>query len=266
MRIEGHLSKMKVSHAETVQYHLRLDDSEIELNSLIGSQIRLSYLDVITCSSCGKKTKKSWNQGYCYPCTLKLAECDICIVKPELCHYAKGTCREPQWGEEHCLKPHVVYLANSSGLKVGITREKQMPTRWMDQGATQALPIFKVSSRLDSGLVEQAFSQHVADKTNWQRMLKGDPQLLDLKAEAQRLLQLVDPEIKKHITEELKAEEYRFHYPVQVYPEKVKSLGLDKNPVIEDKLIGIKGQYLLFSQGVINIRNHSSYKVLWEVL
>lgn len=266
MRIEGHLSKMKVSQAETVQYHLRLDDSEIELNSLIGSQVRLSYLDVITCSSCGKKTKKSWNQGHCYPCTLKLAECDICIVKPELCHYAKGTCREPLWGEEHCLKPHVVYLANSSGLKVGITREKQVPTRWMDQGATQALAIFKVSSRLDSGLVEKAFSQHVADKTNWQRMLKGEAELMDLKAEAQRLMQLVDSGIKKHITEELKGEEYRFHYPVQVYPEKVKSLGLDKNPVIEDKLIGIKGQYLLFSQGVINIRNHSSYKVLWEVL
>jgi hypothetical protein len=257
---------MKVSQAETVQYHLRLDDSEIELNSLIGSQVRLSYLDVITCSSCGKKTKKSWNQGHCYPCTLKLAECDICIVKPELCHYAKGTCREPLWGEEHCLKPHVVYLANSSGLKVGITREKQVPTRWMDQGATQALAIFKVSSRLDSGLVEKAFSQHVADKTNWQRMLKGEAELMDLKAEAQRLMQLVDSGIKKHITEELKGEEYRFHYPVQVYPEKVKSLGLDKNPVIEDKLIGIKGQYLLFSQGVINIRNHSSYKVLWEVL
>jgi hypothetical protein len=266
MKIEGHLKKMRVSAGETVQYHLRLDEEEVELNSLIGANIRLTYLGEIHCQECGKVTKKSWNQGYCYPCTMKLAQCDMCIVKPELCHYAQGTCREPKWGEEHCLKPHVVYLANSSGAKVGITREKQVPTRWMDQGAIQALPMFEVKSRLDSGKVEKIFTQHIADKTHWQRMLKGNPPLIDLESLAEELWEKVGEEVAPFIEKKLLTGVQSFHYPVQEWPLKIKSLGLEKVQVIEDKLVGIKGQYLMFSNGVINIRNHAAHLVSWEVL
>lgn len=266
MLLEGHLRKMRTSHGETVRYGLLLDEQEISLNDLLGSRIRMSFLDKIHCIECGKLTKKSWQQGHCYPCTLKLASCDVCIVKPELCHYAKGTCREPKWGEDHCMKTHVVYLANSSGAKVGITRETQVPTRWMDQGAVQALPIFKVKTRLDSGLVEKMLGEHVADKTHWQRMLKGDPDPIDLRALADSIIDQVGEALKPHITERLDVPAYNFNYPVIKYPEKVKSLGLDKNPVLEDKLVGIKGQYLIFENGVINIRNHAGYLVRWEVL
>lgn len=266
MRLEGHLRKMRTSPGETVRYDLRLDDSATPINELIGQRIRLQFLDKIVCINCGKETKKSWQQGYCYPCTLKLAECDVCIVKPEQCHYASGTCREPEWGEEHCMKTHVVYLANSSGAKVGITRESQVPTRWMDQGAVEALPLFKVRTRLDSGMVETRLSEFVADKTNWQRMLKGDPDPLDLIALSTELKEKVGGALKPFIKEELAPRVQRFVYPVKQYPEKVKSLGLDKNPIIEDVLVGIKGQYLIFANGVINIRNHTSYLVRWETL
>lgn len=266
MKVTGHLRKMRTNHSDPVRYHLRLDEEAFELNDQIGSKIKIVFSGKIRCINCGSVTKKSWQQGYCYPCTMKLAECDLCIVKPELCHFAKGTCREPAWGEEHCMKTHVVYLANSSGLKVGITREKQVPTRWMDQGATQALPLFKVKTRLDSGLAEKILGQHVADKTNWQRMLKGPAESLDLKAQGQELIKKVEAELTPYVSEKLDSNVLEFHYPVLTYPEKVKSLGLEKNPVIEDVLMGIKGQYLIFKNGVINIRNHAGHEITWEKL
>ena len=126
-----------------VSYVLPLDGKLVNLNNLIGQKISLEHLGIIHCVACHRLINKSFQQGYCFPCTQKLAQCDLCIVKPERCHFHLGTCREPEWGETHCLQDHVIYLANSSGLKVGITRQKNIlnKSRWIDQGATQALPI-----------------------------------------------------------------------------------------------------------------------------
>ena len=173
MKYTGNIQKMQTQLNDTVQYHLPIGEQRVDMNALIGKQIQLQHSTEINCVACGRSIKKSFNQGFCYPCFQSLAQCDSCIIKPEKCHYHEGTCREPEWGEQHCLKDHYVYLANSSGLKVGITRGTQIPTRWMDQGATQALPIFKVQNRLTSGQVEVIFKNHVADKTSWQKMLKG---------------------------------------------------------------------------------------------
>ena len=169
----GQIEKMGSRLAEPVQYHLPIGDEAVALNPLLGRRLALNYAGVITCIACGAKTKRSFSQGYCYPCCMRLAQCDLCVLKPETCHYHLGTCREPEWGEQHCMIPHFVYLANASGLKVGITRTSQVPTRWIDQGATQALAILKVRTRRQSGLMETALKQYVADKTNWQAMLKG---------------------------------------------------------------------------------------------
>ncbi|MCJ8272411.1 MAG: DUF2797 domain-containing protein, partial [Psychrosphaera sp.] len=151
----------------TVDYSLPIGDELVPLNSLLETQVKLVHSARILCSNCGKKTKKSYSQGHCYVCMTKLASCDMCILKPETCHFAQGTCREPQWGEKNCFIKHYVYLSNTSALKVGITRHTQTPTRWIDQGATQAMPIFAVSTRLQSGLVETALAQFIGDKTNW---------------------------------------------------------------------------------------------------
>jgi len=247
-----------------VKYCLALGVNEFDLTKLIGSDVRLVYSGKIFCGNCGKSTKKSYNQGYCFPCTIKLAECDLCILKPETCHYDQGTCREPTWGEEHCLKPHVVYLANSSGLKVGITRRSQVPTRWMDQGATQALAIIEVQKRLTSGLIEVIFKKHIADKTDWRKMLKGPAEVVDLHQWKEKLLNLVSEELKGHEYTILNEPEYKFNYPVSVYPEKVSSINLEKVPEIKSKLVGIKGQYLIFEAGVFNVRSHSGYEVTIE--
>jgi hypothetical protein len=264
MKITGTLSKMLSYPNTPVQYALALGHERLDLSSLIGSEIKLTYTGKIFCQNCKKLTKKSYAQGYCFPCTMKLAECDLCILKPETCHYDKGTCREPQWGEEHCLKPHVVYLANSSGLKVGITRRSQVPFRWMDQGATQALPIIEVTKRLTSGLIEMIFKKHIADKTDWRKMLKGPAQDIDLHEWKTKLLSLVAEDLKGHDYKILDEKEFRFQYPVLQYPEKVASLGLEKMPLIQSKLLGIKGQYLIFEAGVLNVRAHSGFEVIIE--
>lgn len=272
MRIRGNLQKMKATLGSPVQYYLPIGEATLDLNAKIGQTIRLEYQGKIVCQGCGKATPKSYSQGYCFICTKRLARCDMCILKPEQCHYHKGTCREPQWGEEHCMIPHIVYLANTSGLKVGITRGTQVPTRWIDQGASQALPIIQTASRRVSGLIEVVLAQHIADKTNWRALLKGEALAVDLPAERDRLLKQCAPEIQaiaKKMGEEafslLDEAPITLEYPVETYPDKIKSIGFDKVPIIEKTLIGIKGQYLLFENNeVMNIRKHTGYQICAE--
>jgi len=267
--MQGALNKMHTQLGEVVQYHLDLGGEHVSLNSLIGHTIKLRYLGQISCVSCQRSIKKSFNQGYCYPCFSTLAQCDMCIMKPETCHYEAGTCREPKWGKSFCFQPHIVYLANSSGIKVGITRETQTPTRWMDQGAVQALPIFKVHSRLQSGLIEVAFAKHVSDKTSWQQMLKSRAPSTDLHAKRDELMTLCRADlldiVERFSLAELTfladAETIEINYPVEHYPTKIKSYNLDKEPIVTGVLLGVKGQYLLLDTGVINIRKFSGYQI-----
>ncbi|MDO9424169.1 MAG: DUF2797 domain-containing protein [Methylobacter sp.] len=271
--MQGQLRKMhtrlELDSLKPVQYELLLGEQLVALNPLIGKPIKLAYTGKISCVHCNRSIKKSFNQGYCYPCFISLAQCDMCIMKPEICHYAAGTCREPSWGEAFCFQPHVVYLANSSGIKVGITRQTQIPTRWIDQGAVQALPIFKVQSRYISGLVEIAIAKHVSDKTSWQQMLKNKAEPIDLVAKRHELIAVCAVELSE-ITRRFGQQAIEFladetpvdiHFPVDSYPLKVKSFNLDKNAEVSGMLHGIKGQYLLLDTGVINIRKFAGYEV-----
>jgi len=274
MKYQGHLKKMRITaESEQAKYEICLDDQLISLNEKISQPIRIEFLGEIHCSACGRKSKKSFGQGHCYPCFSKLASCDSCIMSPEKCHFDQGTCRDPSWGEEFCMQDHIVYLANSSGIKVGITRHSQIPTRWLDQGAGAAMPIARVATRQLSGLLEVIFKQHVSDKTNWRTMLKQDAADIDLAQKRDELFEMCHEEI-----EELQAEyglqavqliydgaQEAFNFPVQEYPTKVVSFNLDKNPVAQGKLMGIKGQYLILDSGVINLRKYSSYLVSVEV-
>ena len=267
----GHLRKMQVHLEEPVRYTLLLDEIEVPLNEFIGRAISLQFSGDIHCQACGRKTKKSYSQGFCYPCSQKLAQCDLCIMRPETCHYHQGTCREPQWGLAHCFQPHIVYLSNTSGVKVGITRKEQIPTRWIDQGATQALPIVSVNSRYHSGQLEVLFKEHVADRTDWHKMLKGGNDEVDLLAVRERLItscadgiEEVAEQFGKDSYKILDEEVVRIDYPVNSYPEKVKSLNLDKTPEIVGTLQGIKGQYMILDSGVLNIRKFGGYQVTFS--
>lgn len=268
----GNVRKMQSVLDQTVRYSLPLGDTQVELNALIGQSIKLTYAGVINCVACGRKSNKSFNQGYCFPCFRGLAQCDSCIMSPEKCHFHEGTCREPDWGEQNCMIDHFVYLANTSALKVGITRHSQIPTRWVDQGAVQALPIARVSSRRLSGLLEVAIGQSVADKTAWQTMLKSQPEPLDLYAARDELLdQYKDVIAGLHAEFGVQALQtlpeahvFEITYPVSTYPDKVKALNFDKQAVVEGRLVGIKGQYLIFDCGVLNVRKFGGYHLKLE--
>ncbi|MCC4263954.1 DUF2797 domain-containing protein [Oceanimonas baumannii] len=266
--ITGTLIKMPARPEAPVAYELALGEHRIGLNDRLGQPLRLTFTGQIHCDACGRKTSKSYAQGHCFPCMKKLARCDMCVMKPETCHYFEGTCREPEWGDSHCMVDHIVYLANTSGLKVGITRGTQVPTRWIDQGATQALPIMRVATRQLSGFVEVALAEMVADKTNWRAMLKGDEAEVDLKAEAARLL----PEIQAKLADltlkygaeaitVLDEPVVSLSYPVLEYPKKIVSHNFDKNPEVAGTLLGIKGQYLILDTGVINLRKFTGYQI-----
>lgn len=267
--MQGQLEKMRVILNSPVEYQLPLGDQLVPLNRLLGQAIKLKFTGKITCIHCQRVIKKSFNQGYCYPCFTSLAQCDMCIMKPETCHFAAGTCREPSWGEQFCFQPHIIYLANSSGIKVGITRQTQVPTRWIDQGAVQALPIFKVPSRYVSGLIEIVIGKHVSDKTSWQQMLKNNVQPIDLLAKRDELIKTCAPaisEIRQRFGEQAvellaDAQPVDIAFPVDHYPIKINSFNFDKNPEVSGVLHGIKGQYLLLDTGVINIRKFTGYEV-----
>jgi hypothetical protein len=264
----GDLRKMRVEPEEPILYTLPVGDACVTLNPLLGARLGIRHTGSINCIACGRSTRKSFNQGHCFPCFRDLASCDGCIVRPERCHYHLGTCRQPEWGEAHCMRPHVVYLANSSGVKVGITRESQVPTRWIDQGASQALPVARVASRRLSGLMEVVFKVHVSDRTDWRRMLKGEPEVVDLPerrdallAECREMLSNLTDEHDREAPEFIAGAEARtFRYPVLEYPERVKSINLDKTPMAEGTLLGIKGQYLILDTGVLNIRKYGAYE------
>ncbi len=265
----GVIKKMKVEATNPVSYSLPIGKEQIDMNLFVGSNISMKFTGNIFCIHCGRKTNKSFNQGYCFPCVRRLAACDSCIVRPELCHYDQGTCREPAWGEANCMQTHLIYLANSSNLKVGITRATQIPNRWIDQGAVQALPIYEVDSRLMSGLIEVALKSFVSDRTEWRKMLRGSPPELDLNSERDHLLEKARFDLEGYQSKFGKARcqlvttqrESRFEYPVLNYPDKILTHNFDKKALVEGFLQGIKGQYLMFDTGVLNIRKFAGYEI-----
>jgi hypothetical protein len=268
--LQGNLKKMSTEVRDgPVYYHLNLGNDRVLVNDLLGEKVSLHLDGTIHCVNCGKVTKKSFSQGFCFNCFRKLAACDTCIMSPEKCHFHLGTCREPEWAEQYCMQSHYVYLANSSALKVGITRGDQLPTRWIDQGATQARALFRVQNRRMSGLVETLFKTQVADKTNWRNMLKGSSIEMDLEHEQERLidrlyegLDSLQNEFGLQSITDLSDENetHQFTYPVLEYPTKITILNAEKTPLIEGTLMGIKGQYWMLDTGVINIRKYTGYQ------
>ncbi len=262
MQKTGNIQKMHVTlDGENARYQLPIGNDLIDMNALMERTISLKFNGKIICSNCGALTRKSYAQGFCYSCCQNLARCDLCIMRPETCHHHLGTCRESAWGLENCFTPHIVYLALSSGVKVGITRKNNTPSRWIDQGAIAALPILEVDTRLKSGKIEHALKTHVNDKTNWRKMLKNEVEQANLVAVKKQLLPKVFELSTNLDATTLNDEVLKINYPVVEYPSKIVSLNFDKTPEIKGALQGIKGQYLLLDCGVINIRKFSSYNI-----
>ncbi|MDJ0759477.1 MAG: DUF2797 domain-containing protein [Woeseiaceae bacterium] len=258
--VSGNLRKMRTRLDKVAHYSLPLDDVLVDMNARIGETIELSFSGIINCIACGRETKKSFGQGFCYPCFRNSPEASECIIRPELCRAHEGEARDMEWAEKYCLVEQIVYLARSSAIKVGITRASQMPTRWIDQGATDAIVFARVPNRYTAGLVEVAMKEHLTDRTNWQRMLKNEVIDADLVETKASLVDTLDADLRQYIDTDDSV--CSINYPVEHYPEKVKSVGFDKLPKIEGRLAGIKGQYLIFDDNrVLNIRKHNGYRI-----
>ncbi|TGK14659.1 DUF2797 domain-containing protein [Leptospira fluminis] len=234
--------------------------------SFLGKKVSLEFTGDIRCIHCGKHTKKSFNQGSCFSCFQSLAQNDLCILKPEICHFHLGTCREPDWGEEQCFQKHTVYLANTSGLKVGITKEQPVSNRWVDQGAQEAIPLLEVRSRRDAGVIEKKFSSIIDDKTKWQTMVTTDSVPADLASKKDELLSQLEAWDLDVVYQVVPTREStKIRYPFLRYPAKAKSFQPEKETKIDSLFLGIKGQYMLFEDGVINLRAYAGYEIRLSV-
>ena len=261
MELAGNIRKMESVVEEVIHYSLPVGDQAIDMNSLLGREIWMHYENRINCLKCGRETRKSFAQGYCYPCFVSAPETEECVLRPELCRAHKGEARDMDYAKKQCLIEHVVYLALTSGLKVGVTRISQVPFRWIDQGAVRALELARTPNRYTAGLIEVALKSHIADKTNWRNMLSGaDPGDTDLLTEKEKLAGLLPGDLAEFITTGHGITELK--YPVLKYPSKIKSLNLDKDPDVKGILTGIKGQYLIFEDSsVINLRKFGGYYI-----
>lgn len=241
---------------------------EIALNSLVGRSLRVEHTGAFVCTRCGREVNKLFGEGFCYPCFRDAPEAAECIVKPELCEAHLGRGRDPEWEESHHNQPHAVYLAVTRAIKVGVTRQTQIPTRWIDQGAAWAVQIAATPYRQLAGRIEVSLKELYTDRTAWQRMLKGETLAdVDLSAEVTKVAEHFDgDELSAFLIAPNELERVAISYPIRTVPSKVRSLGLQKQPTIESTLEGIRGQYLILEDGfVVNMRRHSGFVVEVEV-
>lgn len=262
---EGELAGLSIAagtKGQPASYRLEFRDGpSLPLNGHIGRGVEITFTGLISCRHCGAESRKSFGGGYCYDCFSTLARCDLCVVSPDRCHYDAGTCREPDWGESFCMQPHRVYLANSSGIKVGITRAGREVGRWLDQGAIQGLVVLEAATRRDAGLAEVAITELLPDRTDWRRMLRADVPDLDLVAAWHKIqtAALTLPDGVRALDVE-PAQVVALRYPLAVNASPEQTLRLADGPV-RGNLRGMKGQYLVLGQGAFNVRAHAAHRV-----
>lgn len=259
MLASGTILKMRSEFADPVQYFLPVGENELPMNRLIGQKIQLTFTGQINCISCGKRTKTSFGQGFCYNCLQTAPEASETVMRPELSKAHLGIARDMEWAREHDLIDHFVYLAVSGELKVGVTRHHQVPTRWIDQGATEAIILARTPNRHIAGVIEVYLKNFFSDKTNWRSMLQNKTNLpVNLQEEKVNAYQLLPAELQQYLYSDDQI--WKISYPVLAFPEKIISVSFDKDPIISGNMNGIKGQYLIFSDGqVLNIRKHNGY-------
>lgn len=257
---------MRTQLDNPVQYTLMLGEDAVPMNEFVGKDIHFHYEGRINCVVCGRLTKKSFGQGMCYPCFMNSPQNSECIVRPELCEGHLGKGRDAEWEEKYHNKPHIVYLALVDKVKVGVTRDANLPTRWIDQGAWKTVILAETPYRRLAGEIEVFLKDFITDRTHWQKMLKDvRGEGIDLLEEKDALLDEMDEELGQYYSENDTVTE--IIYPVLEYPTKVKSMNFDKMPDVGGRLTGIRGQYLMFEGGnVINLRKFSGYWVDFEAL
>lgn len=259
MTYQGVLTKMATEFESPIQYYLVFEDDFLNMNQLLDKAITLQFVKY-QCLSC-KLDKPIYRQGFCKNCFFEIPQAAAWIMRPELSTaHLNQEDRDLEYEKAVQLKPHIVYLANSSNVKVGVTRKSQVPTRWIDQGAHEAIEIVEVPNRYLAGITEVALKNHVGDKTNWRKMLKNDIADESLEAWRTRLKQYIPEEVMPYFIDN--KTETNILFPVSKYPDKPKSLNIKKEQQYTGKLVGIKGQYLIFDDNtVFNVRSNEGLVV-----
>lgn len=259
MQYEGVLRKMQTEIGSPIQYYLVFENDFLNVNQVLDKELQINFIKY-QCLNCGLD-RKIYRQGFCKTCFYETPAAGDWIMRPELstAHLDKED-RDLEYEKKVQLQPHIVYLANSSNIKVGVTRKTQVPTRWIDQGAHEAIEIVEVPNRYLAGITEVALKDHVSDKTSWQKMLKNQIQDLDLTEWRDKLKPYIPEEAIDYFIDS--NSETNLDFPVLQYPEKIKSLNLDKTPSYSGVLKGIKGQYLIFEDNIVfNVRGSEGYYV-----
>ena len=260
MQYEGVLNKMQTQLLDPIQYYLVFESAFLNINQLIHKEIEIQHTGY-QCLNCGKE-KKIFRQGFCYDCFMSSPAAGDWIMRPELSTaHLDIEDRDLAYEKKVQLQPHIVYLAVASDVKIGVTRKTQVPTRWIDQGASFAIPLVEVPNRYLAGVAEVALKNHYTDKTNWRKMLQNEIVEIDLQKTVADTAALLPNEVMPYF-EQTHHDIFTLNYPVAQYPTKINSLNLDKSPNYKGTLVGIKGQYLLFADGtVFNVRTYEGYKI-----
>ena len=263
MQYQGVLQKMQTDLQEVIQYYLLFDNDVLNMNQLLDKKLTLAFKKY-QCLNCSED-KEVYRQGFCKSCFYETPLAGEWIMHPEKSTAHLGIAdRDLAFEQQVQLQPHIVYLALSSNVKVGVTRKSQVPTRWIDQGAVQALPIVEVPNRYLAGITEVALKEHVADKTNWRAMLKNEVATDDLNMVRKTLIAFLPEEVQQYVLEDVPVTTLNF--PVEQYPTKIKSLNLLKTPNYTGVLKGVKGQYLIFEDNtVFNVRNNEGLVVTMTI-
>jgi len=260
----GQISKMQAQLMAPIIYKLPIGSKKIELNKYLGHQINIQFDGEIFCINCDKKIKKTFMQGYCYPCFLQSPQTSECIFKPHLCKAHLGESRDMEWSKKNCLTTTYVYLSLTSHVKVGVTRQSHIPSRWIDQGAHYAIKFAKAPNRYIAGMIEVELSQQISDRTNWRKMLQGIYDDIDLKQIKDKLSEYLSNDFKEYLSDD--NDLFDMQYPLIKNPEKIKSINLDKTPQTNGILTGIKGQYLIFdNESVMNVRKYTGYVINLDI-
>ena len=257
-KYSGQIVKMTTKFDHPIGYSLPIGNEFIQLNEFIGHEITIDFKGDIYCIECNTKIKKTFMQGFCYPCFINSPYTSECILKPHLCQAHDGIARDMDWAKKYCLDTHYVYLALTSNLKVGVTRSTQIPTRWIDQGAHFAIKFAKTPNRYLAGLIEIEISKHISDRTQWTRMLKKDFEYCDLKEKKEHYKKLLPKKLQEYISQNEQI--FELQYPDYAKFNTIKSVNLDKTPQVIGQFTGIKGQYLIIdNKYVMNVRKYTGY-------
>jgi len=265
MKKIGPISKLTCELKNPILYKFNIGNQSFDLNNYIGKNIKIKFLDKINCIECGNKIKKTFMQGFCYPCFIKSPKTSECIFKPHLCRAHLGESKDMEWSKKYCLSDQYVYLSITSNLKVGVTRYTQIPNRWIDQGAHHAIKLAKVPNRYLAGMIEIQLSKYISDRTQWRKMLQGNYEQIDLLNKKKELAKLLSSEYQKYISTNNTIQ--NLFYPQLNQLEKIKSINIEKTPLIDGEITGIKGQYIIIDNlYVLNVRKYTGYSFEIEII